>query len=155
MGTTLLSVDFSVNGRFIKKVWVSVNIAVFTEVVVTKRPLGRYRLITEDDIHLVSMNLAELSSSVITRLEEVLGKRTRRAIDADAVLRPDLVELPPLVKKGDIVLIIVESEGLKITTLGKVKEKGRKGDMVRVENIDSNKGIYARVLDSSSVKVDF
>jgi len=52
-------------------------------------------------------------------------------------------------------MIIVESDGLKITTLGKVKEKGRKGDMVRVENIDSNKGIYARVLDSSSVKVDF
>jgi len=155
LGTTLLSVDFSVNRRFVKKVWVSVNIAVFTEVVVTKRPLGRYRLITEDDIHVVSMNLAELSSSVITCPEEVLGKRTRRAIDSDAVLRPDLVELPPLVKRGDIVMIIVESDGLKITTLGKVKEKGRKGDMVRVENIDSNKGIYARVLDSSSVKVDF
>ena len=155
LGTTLLSVDFSVNGRFIKKVWVSVNIAVFTEVVVTKRPMGRYRLITEDDIHLVSMNLAELSSSVITRCEEVLGKRARRAIDSHVVLRPDLVELPPLVKRGDIVLIIAESEGLKITALGRVKEKGRKGDIVRVENIDSKKGIYARVLDSSSVEVDF
>jgi flagella basal body P-ring formation protein FlgA len=155
LGTTLLSVDFSVNGRFVKKAWVSVNIAVFTEVVVTKRPLGRYRLITEDDIHLVSMNLAELSSSVITSREEVVGKRTRRAIDSDVVLRPDLVELPPLVKRGDIVLIIAESDGLKITALGKIKEKGRKGDMVKVENVDSNKRIYARVLDSSSVKVDF
>jgi len=60
-----------------------------------------------------------------------------------------------LVKRGDIVFIIAESSGIKVTALGQVKEKGRKGQIVRVENIDSNKGIYARVLDSNSVKVDF
>ncbi len=155
LGKLPLSVKFSVNGKFVKKVWVSVDIEVYTTVVVTKRPLGRYRLITENDIHLKEMNLAELSSSVMTRCEQVLGKRARRAIDSNVVLTPDLVDLPPLVKKGDIVLIIAESDGLRITTLGKVKEKGREGEMVRVENIDSQKGIYARVLDASSVKVDF
>jgi flagella basal body P-ring formation protein FlgA len=155
LGTIPISVNFAVNGRFVKKVWVNVDIEVLMEVVVTKRPLGRYKLITEDDIHLVEMDLAELPSNVIASCDEVLGKRTRRAIDSNMVLKPDLVELPPLVKRGDIVLIIAESEGVKVTTLGKVKEKGRKGDMVKVVNIDSNKGIYARVIDSSSVKVDF
>jgi len=54
-----------------------------------------------------------------------------------------------------MVLIIAESEGLKVTALGKAKEKGRRGEMIRVLNIDSRKSIYARVLDSSRVKVDF
>ena len=84
-----------------------------------------------------------------------MGKRTRRSIDANTVLQPNLVELPPLVRRGDIVLIVAESEGLKVTALGRIKEKGTKGQIVRVENIDSHKRIYARVLDSNHVKVDF
>jgi len=35
-----------VNGHFEKKVWATVKIEVFTEVVVTKRPLGRFKRIT-------------------------------------------------------------------------------------------------------------
>jgi flagella basal body P-ring formation protein FlgA len=155
LGKTPLSVSFSVNGRFKKKIWVSVNIEAFAEVVVTRRPLGRYKLITENDIHLVNMNLTKLPSDIITNCEEVLGKRAKRAINSNVVLRPGLIELPHLVKRGDIVLIIAESDGLKVTTLGRAKEKGRKGQLVKVENIDSAKKIYARVLDSNSVKVDF
>lgn len=155
LGATLLSLEFSVNGQFQKKVFVTVDIEVIAKVVVTKRPLGRYKLITEDDIQLVDMNLAKLSPPVIMSSKDVLGKRTRRAIDSNAVLNPDLIEFPPLVKKGEIVLISVESEGLKVTALGRVKEHGSKGQMVRVENIDSAKEIYARIMDSNNVKVDF
>ncbi len=155
LGRTMLSIDFSVNGRFVKRVWVSADIEVYADVVVTTRPLGRYKIITGDDVHLAVMNLAKLPSGVITTCKDVVGKRTRRSIDANTVLQPNLVELPPLVRRGDIVLIVAESEGLKVTALGRIKEKGTKGQIVRVENIDSHKRIYARVLDSNHVKVDF
>ncbi|MBW2359226.1 MAG: flagella basal body P-ring formation protein FlgA [Deltaproteobacteria bacterium] len=52
------------------------------------------------------MDLANLPSNVITKREEALGKRTKRTIDAKVVLRTDLIELPPLVRRGDVVLII-------------------------------------------------
>lgn len=155
LGSTSLYVNFLINGKFKRRIWVSAYIRVFTEVVVTKRPLGRYKLIKEGDIHLVNKDLAKLSSTVITSGEEVLGKRAKRAIDSNVVLRADHVELPPLVKRGDLVVIIVESDGMKLTALGRAKEKGRKGQLVRIENVDSNKGLYARVVDSNSVRVDF
>lgn len=155
LGLTPLFVHFYVNGNFEKKAWVTVNIEVITEVVVTKKPLGRYKLITKEDICLKKMNLAKLPSDVINRSDDVLGKRTRRRIDSNVALRPNLIEFPPLVKRGDIVRIIVESDDLKVTALGKVKEKGSRGEMIKVLNVDSNKEIYARVLDSSSVKVDY
>jgi len=60
LGTTPLSIMFSVNGKFKKKVWATVNIEVLTEVVVAKRPLGRYKIINESDIHLMEMDLAKL-----------------------------------------------------------------------------------------------
>jgi flagella basal body P-ring formation protein FlgA len=54
-----------------------------------------------------------------------------------------------------VVVIIAESSGFIITTLGKVKKKGRLGESIPVMNYDSKKILYARVLDSSTVKVDF
>jgi flagella basal body P-ring formation protein FlgA len=59
------------------------------------------------------------------------------------------------VKRGDVVVIIAESAGLKITALGQVKKKGRLGDRIPVMNFDSKKVLYARVVDSNTVKVDF
>jgi len=155
LGTIPLSINFNVNGSFQKKIRATVNIGVLTDVVVTKRPLGRYKPITEDDIHLKKMDMANLPSNSITRCEDVLGKRTKRTINANVVLRTDFIEIPPLVRRGDLVLIIAESDNLKITALGEVKQKGCRGERIRVVNLDSEKGIYARILDSNTVKVDF
>ncbi len=155
VGKVPFSIKFKVNGNFYKRIWATVTIEAFAEVVVTQKPLGRHKPITEDDIRLVKMDLADLPSDVITDPEAVLGKRTRRAIGAKTVLRAKLVELPPLVKRGDVVVIIAETQGFRITTLGQVKKKGALGDRIPVINFDSKKVLYARVLDSNTVKVDF
>jgi flagella basal body P-ring formation protein FlgA len=101
------------------------------------------------------MNLANLPSGIITNIHEALGKRAKRAINVKAVLRADFIELPPLVRRGDVVTVIAESAGLKISAVGKVREKGHRGDRIRVMNLDSGKAIYARVLNSNTVLVDF
>jgi flagella basal body P-ring formation protein FlgA len=154
-GTCSVAVDFSVNGHFEKKVWATAKIEVWGSVVVTRKPLGRYKPITEDDIMLQTMDLTHLSSNVVTDPEAVLGKRTKRAIGAQTPLRADNIELPPLVKRGDLVVIIAQSKGLKITTRGIVKKKGRLGDRIPVVNVDSKKVLYARVIDSNTVQVDY
>lgn len=70
-------------------------------------------------------------------------------------LNSDLVELPPLVKQGDVVMIAAESETLRVSALGQVKEKGRRGERIRVLNLDSKKEVYALVVDGTTVKVEF
>lgn len=155
MGNCSLAVDFSVNGHSQKRIWATAQVEVRGPVVVTRKPLGRYKPITEDDIVLQTMDLANLPSNVITDPEAVLGKRTKRAIGAQIPLRTDVVELPPLVKRGDLVMIIVETKELKITARGFVKKKGRLGERIPVVNVDSKKVLYARVIDSNTVKVDF
>jgi len=155
MGKCSIAVDFSVNGQSQKKVWATATIEILGPVVVTRKPLGRHKPITEDDIELQTMDLSDLPGAVITDPEAVLGKRTRRAVGAQTPLRADLIELPPLVKRGDLVVIIAESNGLKITTLGQVKKRGRLGERIPVVNMDSKKILYARVIDSNTVKVDF
>lgn len=155
LGITPMAVVFKINGKFEKKVWVTVEIEVVTSVVVTTKPLGRYKRIESDDIHLQKMDLASLPSNIITNTEEALGKRTKRTIDAETPLRTDLIEFPPLVRRGDVVTVIAESDGLRITTRGKIKQRGCRGDKIKVVNLNSNKVIYAKIIDSNTVRVDF
>ena len=103
----------------------------------------------------LEMDLARVPADVITDPEAVLGKRTRRAIGSKTVLRANLVEFPPLVKRGDVVVIVAETNGLRITALGQVKKKGARGDRIPVVNFESKKVLYARVMDANTVKIDF
>ena len=155
MGKCSLAIDFSVDGHLQKKVWATAIVEVLGPVLVTRKPLGRYKPITEDDIELQTMDLTDLPTDVLTDPGAVLGKRMRRAVGAQIPLRADLVELPPLVKRGDLVMILAETNGLKITALGQVKKKGRLGERIPVVNLDSKKILHARVIDSNTVKVDF
>jgi len=155
MGTIPFNIRFNVNRSFKKTVLVSAKVEVFANVVVAKRPIKRFHIITEDDICLKEMDLAKLPSNVIMNREEVLNKRAKRKISPQHVLRSDLIDMPPILKRGDMVSIIAESNGLKITAMGIVKGKGYRGGRVSVTNLDSGKRVYARVVDSNTVRVDF
>jgi flagella basal body P-ring formation protein FlgA len=155
LGKIPLAVHFNVDGQFQKKVWTSATIEMFVDVVVAAKPLRKHMTITEDLIELRQMDLAHLPADVITDPQAVLGKRTRSTISAKTVLRTDLIELPPLVKRGDIVLIVAESKELRITALGKAKRKGRLGERIPVENFDSKKILNAQVLDAKTVRIEF
>ncbi|MCK5187262.1 MAG: flagellar basal body P-ring formation protein FlgA [Deltaproteobacteria bacterium] len=155
LGVTNLSVIFMVNGRVERKLWVNAHIDVSKEVVVSNHLLRRHYTITEGDIRLEKMNLAELSANVVTDPLEVIGKRTKRVVDPNLPIKLNFLEVPPLVRRGDLVTIVAESDTLKITTQGIVSENGCKGEVVRVINTNSRKDVYARVVDSRTVAIDF
>ena len=155
-GRVPLPIHFSVNGLFQKRILAMADISVLTEVVAVRKSVSRYHRITENDIELLEKDLSATRSNIITDPEEVLGKRAKRSIAAGTILRPDLIEYPPLVKRGDVVLVVAESAGLRITALGVVDQReGRRGEKIRVENMDSKKSIYGRVVDAKTVEIDF
>jgi len=155
LGRTSMPVIFKVNKTFHKKVWVTVEIEVFADVVVSTVPIGKYRIVSREDIHMGKRNLSSLPRNIITRLDEVIGKRTKRAIDANFAMTADILDMPPVVRRGDMVTLTVETEILKITTPGEARENGIKGEIIKVLNIASKKEVYGRVLDSNTVKVKF
>ncbi len=155
-GKVPLSINIYVGNERKEKVWTVADIEVMRRVVVAIRPLRRHQEITENDIDVREMPMARLPSSFLSDFGDVLGKRTSRSVHVNTVLRTDLVEFPPLVKRGDVVTVVAESAGLRISAVGVVKAReGRQGERIRVENIDSNKSIYAQVVDGKTVRVDF
>jgi flagella basal body P-ring formation protein FlgA len=155
LGTIALSIEFSVDDRPVKRAWVTLNLEVIAPVVVVRRPLGRHQPIDAEDVAVVLRDLTKLPAGVFTDTAEVIGMRARRSLYGSTVLRKDLVEVPPLVKRGDLVTIVAEMGVLRITARGEVKDRGGRGERISVINLDSGKRVYARVLDARTVKVAF
>jgi flagella basal body P-ring formation protein FlgA len=155
LGTVPLNVVFEVYGQSVRKVSVIVKISVETTVVVVQKPLNRNQIINRDDVVVVSMDMADLPSNYISTTEDVVGKRTIRTMNPKEVFRTDIIEHPLMVKKNDKVSIVAESQTIRITAMGEVRESGAKGDRIRVVNVNSNKEIFGRVLDSKTVQVEF
>ena len=125
------------------------------DVLVANRPIPRFKVITADDFTFQTLDAARLPDDIVLAEADAIGKRARRTIPAQTVLRQDLIELPPVVQKGDRVLIVAASRGLRITALGEVKHTGKVGERIPVENLSSSKTIMARVVDHQTVQVDF
>ena len=155
LSTLPLAIVFDVDGSFQKTIRANVKIEAMAPVVITAKPIGRLKPISEDDLKIQVTDLAGLPTGVITEIDDIIGKRARRNIQAGEFLRSDLIEMPPLVKRGDMVVIVAETEGLKVTAIGEVKSAGRLGERVKVVNLDSDKRLSARVVDNKTVKVEF
>jgi flagella basal body P-ring formation protein FlgA len=154
-GSVPLQVAVKAGEDFEKRIWVTAVLETRVEAVVAKRPLGRYKPLDEDDIEVRPVDLGDLPSDYLSDPGMVVGKRTRRALDSGTVMRPDLLESPPIVKRGDRVVIVAETGGLRVTTLGQVKQKGALGETIPIVNLDSNRIVYGRVVDARTVRVDF
>jgi flagella basal body P-ring formation protein FlgA len=154
-GNVRVTISFNVDGQSARRLHVYARINRMIEAVTAIRPLGRGRIITEADVCLKKMDWADVSSNALVRIEDAVGKITRKRIEVNAALRPDMVERPFLVGRGDIVKIVARSERINIVTLGEVRKKGRRDDRVRVLNLDSNNEVYARVIDAGTVGVNY
>lgn len=154
-GSVPLAIVFKVNDEFEKRIWVTAVLEARAQAVVCRRPLGRLKPIEAGDVELRAVDLNALPGEYFSELEEVVGKRVKRALDSHTVLRPDLIESQPAVKRGDRVVIIAESGGLRVTAVGLAKQKGAPGERISVVNLDSHRVIQAQVVDGQTVKIEF
>ncbi|MGQ9646424.1 MAG: flagellar basal body P-ring formation chaperone FlgA [Thermodesulfobacteriota bacterium] len=142
-------------GEEVRRLRVTARIDVYADVVVARQYLKRHQVIKETDLQLLNRNISLLPPDVVTDMKYIVGKRTTFSINSNEVLRISMVEEPPLVRKGDRVLLLVQSPFFRITAMGESKEEGRRGERVKLLNLSSKKEVYGRVLDSKTVEIDF
>jgi len=79
----------------------------------------------------------------------------KSSVRGNSPLRADYLERVPIVKSGQLVTIVAENEVVRITASGRAKVSGALGDTIAVQNLTSQKEIAARVVDATTVKVEF
>jgi flagellar basal body P-ring formation protein FlgA len=154
-GNVAAIVRFHVNGQEVKRLSITARVEVLADVVSVRHFLKKHQEIQEKDVQSENRNISLLAGDAVTDLKSVLGKRTTLSINTHEILRTSMLELPPLVKKGDRVMLLVENHQFKITALGEAKEEGRRGDLVKLVNLSSKKEVYGKVLNPNTVQIDF
>jgi len=155
VGRTRLQVDFTVGEQAARSVWVTADIARFGPVVVIKRPVARGDILDAADLVVDRQDLSLLPRDVLTDPVDALGRAPRGPLLAFAPLRHADLTAAAMVHRGDVVLLVAERGGLRITTPGEVRADAGRGDPVHVVNRSTHKEVLGRVLDASTVTVDF
>lgn len=146
-------VDASVDGAPQRSVSVTLRVDRFREVPVASRAIRRQALLTGDEIRLESRASGQLPAGAFTRSDETVGKQAVRDIKAGEVLTSRVLQPLPVIQKGDLVTLVVEGKGFRITASGRATEEGRPGQLIRVTNLASRKELYGRVEEGREVRI--
>ena len=155
LGNVSLVVSFTVDGKQVRRVSLSGQVSVNLRLIKAGRKIKSGNIISKGDLRLVEENKISLREQTITDMDEVIGMRALRNIQEGQLINPRMFEDPPLVKKGKRVIIKAENKSVRVATIGKVLEDGRKGDQIRVLNVSSGKEVVSVVRGPGLVEVVF
>ncbi|HET56917.1 MAG TPA: flagellar basal body P-ring formation protein FlgA [Deltaproteobacteria bacterium] len=155
IGRTSFNIRFYSGGVFLDERSVRVKIEVAKDFVVSTRCLGSGSVITEDDVTVVRRWVDRAPRNRIGDPGVVTGKVVRGSIAPNTELQERMIKDPQLVKRGDVVRVVLSRGGLRMEMAGISAEGGTLGDRIRVKNTSSSNLFYARVVDESEVRVEF
>ncbi len=154
-GPVQLLVSVIVDDKVFHKFRVFFMVRIFENVVVTRKKLGRMEILKKDDIFLKRTETTNMAGITFDKVEDLIGKRTIRSIRPYSMVTFDMVETPPAVRKGDVIKLLIKRESFMVVTKGISKEDGKKGEVIRVKNLDSHKDLYGKIIDSETVAIAF
>lgn len=154
-GRVNMTVGVWIDGKDEGRIFLSGWVDRYASVVCAEHRLPRGTLLTENDIQLRKMNVARAPANLVTDKEDAVGMRLKQSLKAGAYLRNNMLEKPPLIRRGDTVSLVAEKGKITVVTSGIAKSDGTKDEQIRVENADSRKIVVGRVIDEKSVEVVF
>ena len=133
--------------------YVPVELAVYRDVVVATRPMRPGEIIGAGDVSLQERDVLRPSSPGLGRLEDAIGLELRRAVAANAVIGSGAVDLPLLVRRGDRISLGSRAGGLVVSVNGEALGNGRRGERIRVRNLQSQRVVEATVTGPGRAEV--
>jgi len=153
IGSVRYTAIISVGGVVQKSVDLSLKISVFKKVLVASRRIKRGEMLNPGNLIMVRRQLSANAKDAIDNPAEAVGMIAARNISVQGVIKQKYLTLPLIVKNREVVKLIFQTGGLNVQTMAVARENGSLGDYVRVQNVDSKKIIYGRVVGVRQVSV--
>lgn len=139
-----------------KKPWstfVMANISLKQSIVVVKHELPRHHILSSNDLTRVVKDIANLRRGYKTNINSLVGMQLKRNARANTVIYDFQLQLPDIIKKGDLVTVSTRRGSLVVSSPGIAMNNGHKGEKIKVENRRSSRVIQGRVTGPGSVEV--
>lgn len=147
------TVSVQVGGRERHQAVLTFQVARLVTVLVAARALEPRRTIGRDDLRVEQRPAAEVPPDALGDLAEPGDQEVLRPVPAGEVITPRVVRPRLLVKRGELVTLLLDGDGFRITTQGQASEDARRGDVVRVVNVSSRREVVGRVEGGGVVRV--
>lgn|GEM_PF-2027145 len=144
----------SVDGKFCKTIICRAKIEAKTLAIYASRPIHKGKVIGEKDVAYKEVVVGRYTENLLWDINSVVGSVSKRTIPAGSFIRINDIDLPPVVKKDEIVNVEYSSGALTITGKVKVLADAKVGERVRCVHLDSNTEIEGIVLQDGSIKVE-
>jgi flagella basal body P-ring formation protein FlgA len=154
-GRRAFRVGVFVNQQFIKTVNVVGEVKAQAEVATPIRWLKPKDLVAGEDLAPMMVDVPSLTHDFILDLEEAIGKQVLRPLPPRQPIRKIMLDHPPVIHKGDRVMIEVRSGGLLVQTVGLAKAAGKAGETIPVQNQASGRDVLGTVMAAGLVEVGF
>ncbi len=116
-------------------------------------PLRRGDIISSSDIDYIDMRTSDITASTLVNKNKLIGQTPRRGIAAMRPITESDIKPPMLIKKGELVVMNLNTNGLSLTSQGRAVQNGVEGDIIKIENSDSGQIITAIVTGRRTVSV--
>lgn len=155
LGPVSIALVVRVNGVVEKNLPLRLQIDVKVEMVTAVRQLPAGTVLAAEDLQLQKQELSRAGGQPIKNISDAVGKKTRISLNAGTPVRSNQLASVPVIVSGQMVTIVAENAGVRITVSGRARSAGGVGDLIRVQNTVSNKEISARIVDASTVEIGF
>jgi flagellar basal body P-ring formation protein FlgA len=115
------------------------------EMPVLNRLVAPGETIAAQDIETIALPADRLNQSFVVGAADLLGKTPKRSIRPGEPIRPSDVQTPIVIRRGELVTVVLQSATLLLTAQAKALEDGTQGQAIRVSNTRSGKTLDATV----------
>ena len=144
-----------VDSQFIQTANIVAEIGAKTQLVTPLRWIKTSEIIQAKDLSVMKVALPSLSDVFIQDPSLAVGKKALRPIPPNQPIRQAFLAAPPVIRKGDRVIIEVRQGGMIVQTVGLAKASGIPGQTIPVKNQTSGREVLGTILSAGLVEVSF
>ncbi|HEX5213091.1 MAG TPA: flagellar basal body P-ring formation chaperone FlgA [Pseudolabrys sp.] len=127
--------------------------AATAEVVTLTHSVDRGEVIKTSDVAIERRPRADIGRDILRTTEQVVGLAARAALRPGQPLRGAELMKPELVQQNQMVTLIYQMPGMRLTSRGKAVEGGAEGDTIGVLNEQSKRTVQGVVVGAGRVLV--
>ncbi|WPL19769.1 Flagella basal body P-ring formation protein FlgA precursor [Thiorhodovibrio winogradskyi] len=147
------SVKIQCQGPVRWSLFVSARVERFGDVLVAASPISRGRLITPADVKLERRETGGILTGYFEDLSDAVGMQARRSVRPGTVLNDSHLKTPLWVERGQLVQLLSETTGIRVSMSGEALEDGGAGDRIRVRNRSSQRELEGVIQSPGVVRV--
>jgi flagella basal body P-ring formation protein FlgA len=154
-GTLAVTATVKVDGRGYQTIPLSFRLGRYTNVLVAAHAIAPRSALGPGDWRLERRPASEVPAGALSALPESTDLEAARPIKAGDVLTPVLVKPRILVRRGQVVTLLLEGPGFRIVTQGVAVTDGHRGESLRVLNPTSKRETLGEIEGAGLVRVPF